>query len=112
MSCFNISLWLCLWLVLLFGSVLKDLGELVVVEHPLLDRGLLVHLVHLVVGEPVPDGGEQLPQSVLVQHPDIVLVKTPECVLDHVLGIRSLELINELCDVFNERCLFRAPSSM
>ena len=115
-------------LVLLLGAMLEDPGELVVVEHPVLDGRLAVHLVHLIVGEPeccliqsvvrtggvcspVPDGGEQLPQSVLVQHPDIVLVKTPECVLDDVLGIRSLQLIYKLCDVFYERCLFRAPSS-
>ena len=93
MSCFNISLWLCLWLVLLFGSVLKDLGELVVVEHPLGNGGLLVHLVYLVVREPVPDGGQQLPQSVLVQETDIVLVKTSKRVLDDILRVSSLVTI-------------------
>ena len=39
-------------LVLLLGTVLEDAGELDVVEHAALDRGLAVHLVHLLVGEP------------------------------------------------------------
>ena len=53
-------------------------GELVVVEHAILDGRLPVHLVHLVVSEPVPDGRQQLPQSVLMDQANIVLIKTTE----------------------------------
>ena len=94
-------------LVLLLGAMLEDPGELVVVEHPVLDGRLAVHLVHLIVGEPeccliqsvvrtggvcspVPDGGEQLPQPLLVDHPRHLLVETPERILYHVFGIRAL----------------------
>ena len=38
---------LCSGLVLLLGTVLEDLGELVVVKHSILDRRLSVHLVNL-----------------------------------------------------------------
>ena len=80
-------------LILLLGSVLEYLGELVVVEHAVLDGRLPVHLVHLVVSEPVPYGGQQLPQSVLVQETDIVLVKTSKRVLDDILRVSSLVTI-------------------
>ena len=52
MSCFNISLWLCLWLVLFFCSVLKDSCKLCVVEHPILDRSLSIHFIHFIISEP------------------------------------------------------------
>merc|ERR1712147_131926 len=41
--------------VTLLGSVLQDPGELVVVEHAVLDRRLPVHLVNIVVREPIAD---------------------------------------------------------
>ena len=83
----------CSRLILLLGSVLEYLGELVVVKHAVLDGRLPVHLVHLVVSEPVPYGGQQLPQSVLVQETDIVLVKTSKRVLDDILRVSSLVTI-------------------
>ena len=83
----------CSRLILLLGSVFEYLGELVVVKHSVLDGRLPVHLVHLVVSEPVPDGGQQLPQSVLVQETDIVLVKTSKRVLDDILRVSSLVTI-------------------
>lgn len=53
--------------VLVLGTVFEDAGELHVVEVALLvDGRLAVHLVHLLVCEAVPHGGEQLPQVVLV----------------------------------------------
>ena len=67
------------------------LGELVVVKHPVLDGRLPVHLVYLVVSEPVPDGGQQLPQSVLVDEANVVLVETSKGILDDVLWVSSLE---------------------
>ena len=70
--------------------MLEYLGELVVVEHSVLDRRLSVHLVHLVVREPVPDGGEQPPQSILVHQPYVVLVEAAEGVLNDVLRVSSL----------------------
>ena len=66
------------------------LGELVVVKHPVLDGRLPVHLVHLVVSEPVPDGRQELPQSVLVNEANIVLVETTKGILDDVLWVSSL----------------------
>jgi len=44
--------------IVLLGSVLQYSGELDVVEHSVLDGGLSVHLIHVVVSEPVSDGGE------------------------------------------------------
>ena len=67
------------------------LGELVVVKHSVLDGRLPVHLVHLVVSEPVPDGCQQLPQSVLVNEAGIVLVKTTKGILDDILWVSSLQ---------------------
>ena len=49
------------------------------------------HETHLVIREPVPDGGQQLPQPVLVHQPHVVLVEAAERVLDHVLGVGSLK---------------------
>ena len=48
------------------------------------------HETHLVIREPVADGGQQLPQPVLVNQTNIVLVEAAERVLDHVLGVGSL----------------------
>ena len=67
------------------------LGELVVVKHSVLDGRLSVHLVHLVVSEPVPDGCQQLPQSVLVNEAGIVLVETTKGILDDILWVCSLQ---------------------
>ena len=78
-------------LVLFISPVLENLSELVVVKHPLGDGGLLVHLVHLVIREPVPDGGQELPQLVLVQGSHHVLVKTSKRILNHLLRVGSLK---------------------
>ena len=81
----------CSRLILLLGSVFEYLGELVVVEHAVLDGRLPVHLVHLVVSEPVPYGCQQLPQSVLVNEANILLVEATKGVLDDVLWVSSLQ---------------------
>ena len=81
----------CSRLILLLGSVFEYLGELVVVEHAVLDGRLPVHLVHLVVSEPVPDGRQELPQSVLVNEANILLVEATKGVLDDVLWVSSLQ---------------------
>ena len=86
----------CSRLILLLGSVFEYLGELVVVEHSVLDGRLPVHLVHLVVSEPVPDGCEELPQSVLVNEADVVLVETTKGILDDVLWVSSLQRRREV----------------
>ena len=86
-----LTIVVCSRLILLLGSVFEYLGELVVVKHPVLDGRLPVHLVHLVVSEPVPDGCEELPQSVLVDEADVVLVETTKGILDDVLWVSSLE---------------------
>merc|ERR1712020_45089 len=86
-----LTIVVCSRLILLLGSVFEYLGELVVIKHSVLDGRLPVHLVHLVVSEPVPDGGQQLPQSVLVNEANIVLVEAPEGILDDVLWVRSLK---------------------
>lgn len=71
--------------------MLEDARELEVVEHPALDGRLPVHLVDLLVGEPVADGGQQLAEAVLVDHPGVVVVEATERVLDHVLGVGACE---------------------
>jgi len=80
-----------LCLILLLCSVFQDPGELLVVKHTILDRGLPVHFVDLVISEPVPDGGEELPEPVLGDHADVLLVEAPEGVLDDLLGVGALE---------------------
>lgn len=58
-----------LLVVLVFGAVFEDAGELCVVEVALLVDGRLAEqLVHLLVREAVSHGGQQLPQVVLVDH--------------------------------------------
>lgn len=114
-----------LLLILVLGTVLEDAGELHVVEHPVLDRGLSVHLIHLkkrefikkskrtienentkinwrkianahiVVGETITHGDEKLPKTVLVDEPGVVLVEASESVLDHLFRICSLETLAE-----------------
>ena len=86
----------CSRLILLLGSVFEYLGELVVVEHAVLDGRLPVHLVHLVVSEPVPYGCQQLPQSVLVNEANILLVEATKGVLDDVLWVSSLQRSREV----------------
>jgi len=78
-------------LVAVLGAMLKDPRELHVVEHPVLDRCLAIHFVHILVSEPVPDGGEQFTQPILVDDALIVTVEAAEGVLDHLLGVRSLK---------------------
>jgi len=91
-----LTIVVCSRLILLLGSVFEYLGELVVVKHPVLDGRLPVHLVHLVVSEPVPDGCEELPQSVLVDEADVVLVETTKGILDDVLWVSSLQRRREV----------------
>lgn len=58
-----------LLIVLVFGAVFEDAGELRVVEVAfLVDGRLAEQLVHLFVREAVAHGGQQLPQVVLVDH--------------------------------------------
>lgn len=58
-----------LLVILVFGAVFEDAGELCVVEVALLVDGRLAEqLVHLLVREAVSHGGQQLPQVVLVDH--------------------------------------------
>merc|ERR1719400_955267 len=71
--------------------MLQDPGELVVVEHAILDGRLPVHLVHIVIGEPVANGREQLPQSVFVDQANIVLIEATEGILDYVLRVCALQ---------------------
>ena len=85
-----LTIVVCSRLILLLSSVFEYLGELVVVKHPVLDGRLPVHLVHLVVSEPVPYGCQELSQSVLVNEANVVLVEAPEGILDDVLWVRSL----------------------
>jgi len=82
-------------LVSLLGSMLQDPGELVVVEHAILDGRLPVHLVHIVVGEPVSNCREQLPQSVFVDQANIVLIETTEGILDDVLRVCALQSLTK-----------------
>ena len=58
-----------LLVILVFGAVFEDTGELCVVEVALLvNGGLTEQLVHIFVCEAVAHGGQQLPQMVLVDH--------------------------------------------
>lgn len=62
-------MFLPLLIVLVFGTVLEDAGELCVVKVAfLVDGRLAEQLVHLFVCEAVAHGGQQLPQMVLVDH--------------------------------------------
>lgn len=56
-----------LLVVLVFGAMFEDAGELGVVEISLLVNGRLAEeLVHVFICEAVAHGGQQLPQMVLV----------------------------------------------
>lgn len=58
-----------LLIVLVFGTVLEDAGELGVVKVAFLVDGCFAEqLVHLFICESVAHGGQQLPQVVLVDH--------------------------------------------
>lgn len=58
-----------LLVILVFGAVFEDAGELCVVEVALLVDGRLAEqLVHLLVRKAISHGGQQLPQVVLVDH--------------------------------------------
>lgn len=59
-----------LHVILVLGAVFEDASELGIVEVALLVDGRLAkQLVHLLVGEAVTHGRQQLPQVVLVDHP-------------------------------------------
>lgn len=63
-------------LVLLLGAVLEDTRELHIVEEAAhADGRLAVHLVHVLVGEAVAHGGEQLAKTLLVDDPVVLLVE-------------------------------------
>jgi len=73
--------------------MLEDPGELGVVKHPVLDGSLAVHLIHIVVSEPFPHGGQQFPETVLMDEPAVVVVKAPKGVLDDVFRVGALEAL-------------------
>lgn len=58
-----------LLIILVFGTVFEDAGELCVVEVALLVNGSLAEqLVHLFICEAVTHGGQQLSQMVFMDH--------------------------------------------
>jgi hypothetical protein len=80
-----------LLLVLVLGAMLQDPRKLDVIEKAVLDRRLPEHLVHILIGEPIAHRRQQLSQPVLRYKPGILLVKTPERVLYHILRVRALQ---------------------
>ncbi len=54
---------------------------------------------------PISDGGEELPELVLVDEPDVVLVEAAERVPDHLLGIRALRIRTTLQTMVVSTCL-------
>jgi len=84
-----------LGLVSLLGAVFEDSGELHIIEHSVLDRGLSVHFVHILLCKPVSDGSEEFTQSVLVDDSRLVLVEAPERVPDDLLRVGALQSLSE-----------------
>lgn len=82
--------------VLVFGSVFEDPGELSVVEVALLVDGCLSEeLVHFLVGETVSHRGQQLPQVVFVDETGALLIEAGKGVPDDVLGVGAIESLSE-----------------
>lgn len=66
----QVALHLFDWLVLVVLLAVHDqLGEIAVVELPLIDRGAVEQLVHLLVGPPITHRSHQLSKAVLIDHP-------------------------------------------
>lgn len=102
-----------LLVLVLLGAVLQDPREFDVVEQIALDGRLAVHLVdlrrriliilkllrvlrvptHVLVGEAVAHGGEQLAEAILRDVPVVVLVEAAEGVLDDVLRVGALQAL-------------------
>merc|ERR1719422_810718 len=83
--------------ILLLGSVLENLGKLIVVKHSLLDGSFLVHLINFIISEPVSNSCQEFPQSVLVNHSHIVFIKTSKCILDNILRVSALKPFSKHC---------------
>ena len=77
-------------------------SELHVVKHSILDRSFPVHLVHIIISEPinrlssvilainqvhspVTNCGEQLPESIFRNKTNILFIKTAKCILKEIL---------------------------
>jgi len=69
----------------------QDPGELDVVKLSALDGSFLVHLVHVVMAEPVAQGGQYLTKIVLVERAIICLVEASEGVPYNVFWICPLQ---------------------
>merc|ERR1711942_482918 len=74
-------------LVFFLGTMLEDPGELGVVKHPVLDGSLAIHLIHIIVSEPFTHGGQQFPETVLVDEPAVVVIKATKGVLDDIFRV-------------------------
>lgn len=81
--------------VLILGAVLQDPRELDVIKEGILNRRLAEHLVDVFIGKAVAHRSQQLPQTVLRDESAVFLVEAPEGILDHVLGIRTLQTFTE-----------------
>merc|ERR1712123_500342 len=82
---------LSLRFVLLLGSVLEDSCKLYIVKHPVLDRSLPEHFIKIIIGEPVSNSGQKLPQPVLMNQANIILVKTSKGILDNLFWVSPLQ---------------------
>ena len=105
-------IFIFLGLIILLCSMLQYPCKLCVVKHTILDRCLPVHLIHVIISKPVSsifrlinldkkyklpvsDGGQQLPQSVLMDQANIVLIKTSKCIFDDIFWVCALEPFTE-----------------
>jgi len=82
--------------------VLQNSSKLNVVEHAVFDGGLTVHVINVLVSEPVPYGCEELPESVLADDPHVFAVEATERVPDDFLGVSALEPFPEHCEEHSE----------
>merc|ERR1719452_96107 len=81
--------------IIFLCPMLEDSCKLSVVKHSILNGSFPVHLIHFIISKPVSNGGQKLPQSVLVDQTSIFLIKAAKCILYDIFWISALKSLTK-----------------
>merc|ERR1719348_614585 len=88
--------------ILLICSMLENLCKFIVIKHSLLNWSLFVHLIHFIISKSITNTCKQLPKSILMNHTNVVLIKTTKSILYNLLWISSLQSFTKHCQEHRE----------
>ena len=63
-----------------------------VIEHPVLDRGLSVHLIYIFVSKSVSHCSKELSKAILMDEAIVIIVKASKGIFNYILWIGPYKL--------------------